>query len=97
MTTPGTGPEPVRLVQYRRRHRHRELHRRHRAAEYKKFLVTIDKAVPAVLDIHIVCDNLPAHKIPEIGPWLARHPRFHVHFTPTGSSWITRSSGGSPA
>ena len=50
-----------------------------------------------MLDIHIVCDNLPAHKIPEIGPWLARHPRFHVHFTPTGSSWITRSSGGSPA
>jgi transposase len=67
-----------------------ELHRRHRAAEYKKFLVTIDKAVPAGLDIHIVCDNLSAHKTPEIWQWLARHPRFHVHFTPTGSSWINQ-------
>jgi transposase len=67
-----------------------ELHRRHRAAEYKKFLVTIDKAVPAGLDIHIVCDNLSTHKTPEIWQWLARRPRFHVHFTPTGSSWINQ-------
>jgi transposase len=67
-----------------------ELHRRHRAAEYKKFLATIDKAVPAGLDIHIVCDNLSTHKTPEIWQWLARRPRFHVHFTPTGSSWINQ-------
>lgn len=67
-----------------------ELHRRHRAAEYKKFLVTIDKAVPADLDVHIVCDNLSTHKTPAILEWLARHPRFHVHFTPTGSSWINQ-------
>jgi transposase len=67
-----------------------ELHRRHRAAEYKKFLITIDKAVPAGLDVHIVCDNLSAHKTPEIWQWLARHPRFHVHFTRTGSSWINQ-------
>ena len=67
-----------------------EIRRRHRAAEYKKFLAAIDKAVPAGLDVHIVCDNLSAHKTPEIWQWLARHPRFHVHFTPTGSSWVNQ-------
>ncbi|PXX59683.1 homeodomain-containing protein [Nocardia tenerifensis] len=67
-----------------------ELRRRHRAAEYKKFLVAIDKAVPAELDVHIVCDNLSTHKTPAVYEWLARHPRFHVHFTPTGSSWLNQ-------
>ena len=67
-----------------------EIHRRHRAVEYKKFLVAIDKAVPDGLDVHIVCDNLSTHKTPAIKAWLARHPRFHVHFTPTGSSWINQ-------
>ncbi|WP_083934170.1 IS630 family transposase [Sciscionella marina] len=67
-----------------------EIHRRHRAVEFKKFLVTIDKAVPAELDVHLVCDNLATHKTPLVNDWLARHPRFHVHFTPTGSSWINQ-------
>src|SRR5487761_1088702 len=67
-----------------------ELHRRHRAAEFRKFLVRIDKAVPAGLDVHLVCDNLATHKTAAIGDWLARHPRFHLHFTPTGSSWINQ-------
>ena len=67
-----------------------ELHRRHRAIEFKKFLTAIDKAVPADLDIHLVCDNLSTHKTPAIKAWLARHPRFHMHFTPTGSSWINQ-------
>ena len=67
-----------------------ELHRRHRAVEFKKFLVAIDKAVPAELDVHLVCDNYATHKTPAIQDWLARHPRFHVHFTPTGSSWINQ-------
>jgi len=67
-----------------------ELHRRHRAVEFKKFLVTIDKAVPAALEVHLVCDNYGTHKTPEIKTWLERHPRFHVHFTPTGSSWINQ-------
>jgi transposase len=67
-----------------------ELHRRHRAIEFKKFLVTIDKAVPADLDVHLVCDNYATHNTPEIKAWLARHPRFTVHFTPTGSSWINQ-------
>jgi transposase len=67
-----------------------ELHRQHRAAEFRKFLVAIDKAVPAALDVHLVCDNLATHKTPAIRDWLARHPRFHMHFTPTGSSWINQ-------
>jgi transposase len=66
------------------------LHRRHRAVEFKKFLARIDKAVPADLDIHLVCDNLATHKTPEVQDWLARHPRFRLHFTPTGSSWINQ-------
>src|SRR5437763_9314478 len=61
-----------------------ELHRRHRASEFKKFLTTIDKAVPADLDVHLVCADYATHKPPEIRTWLARHPRFTVHFTPTG-------------
>ena len=67
-----------------------ELHRKHRAIEFKKFLVAIDKAVPAGLEVHLVCDNLATHKTPLIHEWLARHPRFHVHFTPTGSSWLNQ-------
>ncbi|MET8162636.1 IS630 family transposase [Sphaerisporangium sp. NPDC005289] len=67
-----------------------ELHRQHRAAEFKKFLVTIDKRVPAELDVHLICDNYGTHKTPQIKAWLARHPRFHMHFTPTGSSWINQ-------
>jgi transposase len=66
------------------------LHRQHRAVEFRKFLVAIDKAVPAELDVHLVCDNLATHKTPAIQHWLARHPRFHLHFTPTGSSWINQ-------
>ena len=67
-----------------------ELHRRHRAIEFRKFLVRIDKAVPADLDVHLVCDNYATHNTPEIRTWLALHPRFHVHFTPTGSSWMNQ-------
>jgi len=67
-----------------------ELHRQHRAAEFKKFLITIDKTVPAGLGVHLVCDNYGTHKTPAIKAWLARHPRFHMHFTPTGSSWINQ-------
>ncbi|MFB7006383.1 IS630 family transposase [Streptomyces sp. NPDC056287] len=67
-----------------------ELHRRHRAIEFKKFLVTIDKAVPVGLDVHLVCDNYATHNTAEIKTWLGKHPRFHVHFTPTGSSWMNQ-------
>jgi transposase len=67
-----------------------EVHRRHRATEFKKFLTSIDKTVPAELDVHLICDNYGTHKTPAIKAWLAAHPRFHMHFTPTGSSWINQ-------
>jgi transposase len=67
-----------------------QLHRQHRAIEFKKFLATIDKAVPAELDVHLICDNYGTHKTPAIKAWLAAHPRFHMHFTPTSSSWINQ-------
>ncbi|MER5804092.1 MULTISPECIES: IS630 family transposase [Streptomyces] len=64
------------------------LHRRHRAEEFKKFLIKLDKEVPAGLDVHLICDNYATHKTPAIKKWLLAHPRFHLHFTPTGSSWL---------
>jgi len=67
-----------------------QMHRRHSAVEFGKFLTAIDKVVPAELDVHLVCDNYGTHKTPAIQAWLARHPRFHMHFTPTGSSWINQ-------
>jgi len=66
------------------------LHRRHRAIEFKKFLTKIDQQIPEHLDVHLVCDNYGTHKTPAITAWLARHPRFHMHFTPTSSSWINQ-------
>ena len=67
-----------------------ELHPQHRAVEFKRFLIAIDKAVPAELDVHLICDNLATHKTREINEWFDKHPRFHMHFTPTGSSWINQ-------
>jgi transposase len=67
-----------------------ELHRQHRATEFKKFLTAIDNTVPAALDVHLICDNYGTHKTPAIRAWLANHPRFHMHFTPTGSSWLNQ-------
>jgi transposase len=64
------------------------LHRRHRAAEFKKFLIRIDEEVPDGLDVHLILDNYGTHKTPEIKRWLERHPRFHLHFTPTSGSWL---------
>lgn len=66
------------------------LHRRHRTIEFKKFLAKIDGEVPAHLDVHLICDNYGTHKSPVIKKWLAAHPRFHVHYTPTYSSWINQ-------
>ena len=63
-------------------------YRRHRATEFVKFLRVIDESVPAKLDVHLILDNHSTHKTPTVRRWLARHPRFHVHFTPTYSSWI---------
>ena len=66
------------------------VHRRHRTIEFKKFLAKIDAEVPAHLDVHLVCDNYGTHKSPAIKTWLAAHPRFHMHHTPTYSSWINQ-------
>jgi transposase len=67
-----------------------ELHRRHRSSEFLQFLRTIEASVPAELDVHLVMDNYGTHKTPSIRSWLARHPRFHVHFTPTSASWLNQ-------
>jgi transposase len=64
------------------------LHRRHRASEFKKFLIRINEEVPEDLDIHMVLDNYATHKTPDIHRWLLKHPRFHLHFTPTSGSWL---------
>jgi transposase len=66
------------------------LHRRHRTIEFRKFLTKIDQQVPNHLDVHLVCDNYGTHKTPAIKTWLANHPRFHMHFTPTYGSWINQ-------
>lgn len=63
-------------------------HRRHRHQEFLKFLKTIDNNTPADLDLHLICDNYATHKTPAVKKWLLRHPRFHVHFTPTSASWL---------
>ncbi|MDQ6948569.1 MAG: IS630 family transposase [Actinomycetota bacterium] len=67
-----------------------ETHRRHRAIEARSFLDRIDSEVPADLDVHLILDNYSTHKAPAIQKWLLRHPRFHLHFTPTYSSWINQ-------
>ncbi|HEV8583564.1 MAG TPA: IS630 family transposase [Methylomirabilota bacterium] len=64
------------------------LHGRHRAVEFKKFLQRLDREVPDELEIHLVLDNASTHKTPAIQRWLAAHPRFVLHFTPTSSSWL---------
>lgn len=63
---------------------------RHRATEFRRFLDEIEKAVPGDLDVHLVMDNYATHKTPLIRNWLAKRPRWHVHLTPTGSSWINQ-------
>lgn len=61
---------------------------RHRHQEFIRFLKTIDTATPAELDLHIIADNYATHKHPRVKSWLRRHPRFHLHFIPTSSSWL---------
>jgi transposase len=63
-------------------------YRRHRHQEFLQFLKTIDAAVPKDLDLHLVLDNYATHKTPAVKAWLLKHPRFHLHFTPTSSSWM---------
>jgi transposase len=65
-----------------------ECHRRHRSVEFRAFLDTIEANVPPELEVHVILDNYGTHKTALIHRWLARHPRYHLHFTPTGASWI---------
>jgi transposase len=67
-----------------------QTHRRHRSSEFLQFLRNVDASVPAMLDVHLVMDNYGTHKTPTIKNWFARHPRFHVHFTPTSASWLNQ-------
>ena len=61
---------------------------RHRNTEFLKFLRIIDREVPKGLQIHLICDNYGTHKHPNVEAWQVKHPRFHLHFTPTSSSWL---------
>ena len=61
---------------------------RHRNTEFLRFLRRIDREVPKGLAVHLILDNYGTHKHPNVVAWLARHPRFHLHFTPTSSSWL---------
>jgi transposase len=65
-----------------------ETHRRHRSVEFRKFLDRVDASVPPTMDVHLILDNYGTHKTPRIRAWLAKRPRFHVHFTPTYGSWL---------
>ncbi|HVP12170.1 MAG TPA: IS630 family transposase [Phycisphaerae bacterium] len=61
---------------------------RHRHQEFLKFLCLMDAETPPALDLHLILDNYSTHKHPRVRTWLKRHPRFHLHFTPTSSSWL---------
>jgi len=65
-----------------------QLHRRHRSVEFRSFLDAIDTQVPAHLQVHLILDNYGTHKTALIHRWLAKRPRFHLHFTPTSGSWL---------
>ena len=67
-----------------------QCHPRHRSREFRSFLNTIAANVPADLDVHLILDNYGTHKTTAIRRWLLKHPHFHVHFTPTGASWLNQ-------
>ncbi|MFI9528628.1 IS630 family transposase [Micromonospora rosaria] len=78
--------------------------RRARGCAYRRFLRAVDRAVPADLDVHVISDNVALHDTAPVRAWLARHPRFHVHFTPAGptwrdqaAQWVARFGGTVPA
>ncbi len=65
-------------------------YRRHRAQEFRDFLEAVDAAVPPELEVHVFLDNASIHKAPPIRAWLVQRPRYHLHFTPTASSWLNQ-------
>ena len=76
-----TSPRAKSLAKCKQRHRHQE---------FLAFLRDIDKAVPKKLDVHLIADNYATHKHASVQRWLAARPRFHIHFTPTYSSWLNQ-------
>jgi len=66
---------------------------RHRAREFLAFLRQIDRSTPSDLDLHLIADNSSTHKTPDVRAWLEKHPRFHMHFTPTSASWLNAVEG----
>lgn len=67
--------------------------KRHRAKEFLDFLRQIDRSTPSELDLHLILDNSSTHKTPDVEKWLAKHPRFILHFTPTSASWLNAVEG----
>ena len=63
---------------------------RHRHQEFLSFLNHLDHNVPAELEVHLIADNYATHKHPRVKAWLARHPRYHIHYTPTYASWLNQ-------
>jgi transposase len=67
-----------------------QCHRRHRHQEFLKFLDRVDTHLPPTGDVHVIMDNYGTHKVPKVARWFVRHPRYHVHFTPTSASWLNQ-------
>ena len=67
-----------------------QCHRRHRHQEFLKFLQRVDAQLPPTGEVHVILDNYGTHKAPKVARWFARHPRYHLHFTPTSASWLNQ-------
>lgn len=67
-----------------------QCHRRHRHQEFLKFLNRLEAQLPPDRDVHIIMDNYGTHKVPKVARWFVRHPRYHLHFTPTSASWLNQ-------
>jgi len=67
-----------------------QCHRRHRHQEFLKFLARVDAQLPPDRDVHVILDNYGTHKAPKVIRWFVRHPRYHLHFTPTSASWLNQ-------
>jgi transposase len=67
-----------------------QCHRRHRHQEFLKFLERVDAQLPPDRDVHVIMDNYGTHKAPKVIRWFVRHPRYHLHFTPTSASWLNQ-------
>jgi transposase len=67
-----------------------QCHRRHRHQEFLRFLERVEAQLPPDRDVHVIMDNYGTHKAPKVIRWFVRHPRYHLHFTPTSASWLNQ-------